>query len=229
MSTPMTYLQLAQRLRREVGANGTGPDSVIGQVGEYQRIADNIADADEEVQQEHDTWAFMSGVFSLTTTATVGTYAPAACTPPVTDLRAWKQAGVRCHLQSVGRASEWPLQWLDQETFDAMYGTGLPMPGVPRHFSANDAGDLLVGPVPNDAYVITGKYARAATRLALDADVPRYPAEFHMLAVYLGMMKYGRFTGAMEIYQDGERLYNKMLLRLRRTQLPAFAPFIPLA
>lgn len=229
MSTPMTYLQLVQRLRREVGASGTGPATVIGQAGEYQRLADNIADADEEVQQEHDSWKFMSGTFSLTTAATVAKYGLAAFTPPITDLRGWKATGAKCYLQSVGRVSEWPLYWMDPDEFDAIYGTGVQGPGVPRYFSTNDAGDMLIGPTPNAAYVITGKYARAASRLAVDADVPKYPAEFHMLAVYLGMMKYGRYTGATEVYQDGERLYNKMLLRMRRTQLPDFAPLIPLA
>lgn len=224
-----TFLQLVQRLRREVGANGTGPASVLDQTGEYQRLVDYISDADEEIQQEHDSWKFMVGTFGLTTIEGVNAYPPELCDPPITDLRAWKERGIKCYLQSAGLANQWVLTYMEPEVFDVTYDMGVRTPGVPLHFSYGDAGELLIGPTPNDAYIVTGKYSRAATRMLVDSDQPKFPAEFHMLAVYLGMMKFGRFTGATEVYADGERLYNKMLQRMRRTQLPQMTIAAPLA
>ena len=67
-----TYLQLCVKLRQEVLAAGTGPSAVTGQVGEYKRIVDWIAQADEEVQQEQDHWNFMTGDLNFNTVADVG-------------------------------------------------------------------------------------------------------------------------------------------------------------
>ncbi len=227
--TGFTYLQLCQRLRREVGANGTGPSSVLGQSGEYQRIVDWIADADEEVQQEHDTWKFMNSPFGVATIPGVNTYPAQLCDPPINDLRIWRERGMKCYDPAVGLNNQWHLSYIDPETWDSTYNTGARTPGMPQHFSYSDANELLVGPTPDRAYTITGVYQRACTRMLVDTDQPKYPAEFHMLAVYLAMMKFGRFTGAAEVYSDGERLYGKMLMRMRRSQLPQMNTFIPLA
>lgn len=224
-----TFLELVQRLRREVGASGVGPASVLGQTGEYQRLIDYVADADEEIQQEHDNWKFMVGTFGLLTIAGVTEYPPELCDPPINDLRAWKERGMKYCLQSAGPASTGRMAHMDYDTWEATYGLPSAAGGPPQYFTSGDAGELLLGPAPDDVYIVTGKYQRAATRMLADTDTPKFPAEFHMLVVYLAMMKYGRYTGATEVYQDGERLYNKMLTRMRRTQLPEMTLAAPLA
>lgn len=224
-----TYLQLCQRLRQEVGASGTGPSTVVNQVGEYKRIVDWIADADQEIQQEHDEWRFMVNDFALDTVLGIASYAASQCTPPVVDLRQWKERTIKCYLLSAGVTDQNELRYIGFEDWDIMYNTGPQTNSRPIHWTIGNEMELLIGPHPADVYRITGLYQRSVSALTLDADVPNYPAEFQMLPVYLAMMKYGRFTAAGEVYADGERLYTKMLNRMRRSQLPRWNRRIPLA
>jgi hypothetical protein len=229
MSTPRTFLQLVQALRREVGAAGSGPTTVVGQTGEYDRLVHYIADADEEIQQELGTWLFMVKSFSLNTVPSQSAYSGADFLTPATDVREWRLRSIKSYLLSGGVGGQWYLDRVDYEVWDAAFNTGTPSPSAPSYWTTSATGQLLLGPAPNAVYRITGEYYRTPTTLTADADVPSYPAEFHMLPVYLAMMKYGRYTGAVEVFQDGQRLYNKLKNRMERTQKPQFNEFIPLA
>lgn len=229
MATPLNYLQLAQRLRLEVGANGTGPDSVLGQSGEYGRIVAWIATADEEVQRRHDNWRFMVGDIAINTVAGVGAYLPAAAIVPVTDLRTWKDRTIKCYLLSAGVSDERLLEYIDYDDWYAIYNTATQMPGQPVHYTIDNNLGILLGPAPNAVYRITAKYQRTVTTLTGNLATPVYPAEFHMLPVYAAMLDYGRFTGAPEVYQSGNLKYNIMLRQMERSQLPRLNRLIPLA
>ncbi len=229
MAVAQTFLQLVQALAVEVRAAGNGPTTVVGQTGEYARLVKWVADADMELQQEHDNWRFMANTFTLNTVVGDDSYAAADCIVPVTDLRMWRERTIKCYLLSAGVTDEGELGYIDYEAWDWMYNTGPQTNSRPIHYTVGDAMELLIGPLPMDVYRISGKYQRSVTKMALDADTPRYPAEFHSLAVYLAMVKYGRFTGAVEVMQDGDRLYKKMMNRMERTQLPRMNHRLPLA
>lgn len=229
MTAPKTYLQLAQALRQEVGASGAGPASVLNQTGEYKRIVDWIAAADEEIQQEHDNWRFMFGTFTLDTVAGDGSYLPTDCTPPLTSFRTWRERTIKCYLLSAGVGAERHLTYVDYDQFDALYNTGMQNASQPVHYTVGDQMQLLLGPKPDGVYRVRGEYCRSVSTLTADSDVPPYPAEFHRLAVYLAMMKYGRFTASQEVFEDGQRLYRQMLRRMERTQLPRLNSFLPMA
>ncbi len=218
MST--TFLQLAVRLRQEVLASGTGPSTVVSQAGELKRIVDWIAEADEEIQQEHDEWKFMVGDFTLNTVADDGSYAASDCVTPITDLRNWKLETFKIYLSATGVSDETRLRWIDYQDWYEKYNTGSQTSQRPVHFTIGNDMSIKLGPKPNAVYRISGEYQKSIDTMTADADVPVYPAEFHKLPLYLGMMKYGRSTGATEVYQDGERLYTKMLRRMERSQLP---------
>lgn len=229
MTAPQTFLQLVQALAIEVRASGTGPTTVAGQTGEYGRLVKWVADADMELQQEHDNWRFMVNTFALNTVVGDGSYAAADCLTPVTDLRSWRERTIKAYLLAAGVSDESELRYIDYEAWYVMYHTGPQTNSRPIHYTVGNAMELLIGPLPMDVYRVSGEYQRSVTKMVADGDTPIYPAEFHYLAVYLAMMKYGRFTGATEVFQDGERLYRKMKNRMERTQLPRMNHRLPLA
>lgn len=229
MTAPQTFLQLVQALAIEVRAAGTGPTTVVGQTGEYGRLVKWVADADMELQQEHDNWKFMVNSFTINTVVGDPSYAAADCIVPVTDLRTWKDRTIKAYLLSAGVSDQSFLTYIDYEEWDAMYNTGPQTNSRPINYTIGNATELLIGPLPMDIYRISGLYQRSVTKMTTDSATPIYPAEFHSLAVYLAMMKYGRFTGALEVFQDGERLYKKMMNRMERTQLPRMNRRLPLA
>ena len=224
-----TYLQLAQRLRQEVGAAGTGPSSVVAQTGEYKRIVDYLADADQELQQEHDNWKFMVNTFAINTIVGVAAYPATACLLPVYDLRSWRDRTIKAYLLSAGLGDESELRFIDYDAWYVMYGTGPQTNSRPIHYTIGNENELLIGPLPMDVYRISGEYQRSVTRLSADTDVPVYPPEFQLLPVYSGMRKYGFYTGAVEVIQNGDALYKKMMRRMERSQLPRMNHLIPLA
>lgn len=225
----MTFLQLARRLRQEVLASGTGPSAVTNQVGELQRIVDWIATSDEDVQRMHNQWKFMVGDFTIDTVAGDNSYAASDCVTPVTNLRDWKRDSFKLYLLANGTADEIPLVYLPYSDWYRIYNTGSQTNSRPFHFTIGNDMSIKVGPTPDAVYRISGEYQKSVTTMTGDSDTPAYPAEYHMLAVYRGMMKYGRSTGAIELYQDGEKEYNRMLNEMELTQLPELELGGPLA
>lgn len=229
MTAAQTFLQLTQALAIEVRASGVGPTTVVGQTGEYGRLVKWIADADMEIQQEHDNWRFMINTFTLNTVVGDASYAPADCIVPITDLRVWRERTIKAYLLSAGVTDEGELRYIDYDAWYWMYGTGPQTNSRPIHYTVGNAMELLIGPLPMDVYRVSGEYQRSVTKMTTDAATPLYPAEFHSLAVYLAMTKYGRFTGASEVETRGMMMYNKMKNRMERTQLPRMNHRLPLA
>lgn len=213
-----TFLQLASRLRQEVGGSGTGPTTVVSQSGEYRRFVDWIATADEDVQRLHNEWRFMVGTFALDTVAADNSYAASDCITPVTDLRDWKQETLKIYQTST--ADETKLHWMDYQDWYEIYATASQSSARPCHWTVGNDQSIKLGPTPDAVYRITGEYQKSVTTMTVDASTPNYPAEYHLLAVYGAMMMYGRYSGANEVYADGSNRYKKMLSEMRRTQLP---------
>lgn len=221
----MTFLEMVQLLREEVGANGTGPAAVAGQTGEYGRLVRYLARADEDVQRKYNEWKFMRGNFSLTTTANIASYSPA--TIGLAKFRDWRWTTFKIRRTVDSPSSETELPYIDYQTYLDI-NIGANSPSMPQCFTVGNAMELLLWPMPNEAYTITGEYQKAVTTLTADADVPAYPSEYHMLAVYRAMMSYGRFTAAQEVYNDGRLNYRTMLKEMSRTQLPRITMGDPL-
>jgi hypothetical protein len=224
-----TFLQLAQRLRQEVSGSGTGPSTTVGQTGELKRLIDWIVEADEEVQQEHDEWKFMVGSFTLDTVASDNSYLAADCITPITDLRNWRIKTFKSYLLSSGTGSECKLSWMDYQEWYDRYNTGAQSNSQPTRFTIGNDMSIKLAATPDAVYRVSGEYQKSVTTLTNNADAPIYPAEFHMLPVYGGMMKHGLYVGAPELYQKGELLYNKMMRRMERSQLPRVNLARPLA
>ena len=229
MAVAMTFLQLCQRLRQEVAATGVGPVTVLNQTGEYKRIVDWLAEADEDIQREHDEWRFMVGTFQINTTVGVGSYSAADCVTPITDLRKWKERRIKCYLLAAGVTDEQLIPYIDYDEWYRRFGTGPQSNSRPMFWTYGNDMELLIGPPPADVYRISGEYQKVVSTLVDDDDVPNYPAEFQMLAVHLARVKYGTYTGASEQIQEGDRLYRKMLSQMRRTQMPRLNQLRPLA
>lgn len=225
----MTFLQLAARLRQECAGNGTGPTAVTGQVGELKRIVDWIVTADEDVQRLHNDWRFMVGSFTLNTVADDNSYAASDCITPVPDLRDWRKETLKIYLLSSGVGNETRLWEMEYQNWYETYNTASQTSQRPNRFAIGNDMSLKLGPTPDAVYRVSGEYQKSVTSLAANADTPVYPAEYHMLPVYAGMMLYGRYTGAAEVYQDGENRYKRMLREMERTQLPRVRMSRPMA
>ena len=81
----MTFLELCQTVRQEVGVSGTGPTTVLNQEGQLKVIIDFVADSDFQIQILWEDWEFLWAQYS--STLSTGVAAPAVAKP--TDLGTW--------------------------------------------------------------------------------------------------------------------------------------------
>ena len=85
----MNYLQLATRLRQEAQMSGTGPVTVLNQVGQMKLVVDWVNQAYEAIQNLHDDWDYLRTDFSFNTIADVQDYSEAAINLPNVAEYAW--------------------------------------------------------------------------------------------------------------------------------------------
>ena len=85
-------------------------------------------------------------------------------------------------------ASEWRLIQLDWERFRQRFIVGQHMPGPPQFWSIGPAGELYVGPTPDQGYTYRFDYRKSLQRLAGDAHTPEMPEDFHDAIVWRALM-----------------------------------------
>lgn len=235
-----TYLQLVTRFHSECEAAGSGPSAVAGQSGESLRSVNWVAQAYTELQERHQDWRWLRSTWTLNTVAGTDSYAYTSATDSrlsatISRFSHWwpfddnGHLNVKSYLSSGGVGTEGYLIYLPWSNFRSIYKIGTQNNSVPAHFTIDPQNKLVLGPKPNDVFVVSGEYQMSPQILADDGDTPEMPAQFHTLIVYDAMKKYGAAKGAPEVFQRGEYEGNKMLRTLEQNQRPAMQLAEPLA
>lgn len=231
----MTYLELVQRLRIETGYTNTGPNTLVGVSGAHERATAWIATAYTELQNRHD-WRWLRKTFTLNTTSGTAAYAGSDATDSdgaVTRLKRWRLEDPwnppKCYLSSAGVGTEGWLAFLPWEHFRSIYRVGAQNNGHPRHVTIDPDDNLVLGPTPDDIYVVSGEYHRTAQVLSVNADTPEMPSDYHMAIVYAAMGKYGMYDNAPETATRARVEGRSILRQLEATQLPKMRRAGPMA
>lgn len=224
-----TFLALCQRLRQEAGISGTGPYSVLGQVGESKKVVDWIATAYQDIQNLHSEWDFLRTEVSFDTTAGLNNYTKATISVP--EYGEWVSDSFRSYLTASGVASEQFMNWCNWMRFRDTYvfGSNRTLQGFPRYLAQKPDKSLIMYPTPNDEYTINGEYFQRAHAMAADADEPLIPTEYRLVIVWRALMFYAGSYNAPELYAVGEAEYKRILRRLEHTNLQPIELGGPLA
>ena len=105
----MTFLELCQTVRQEVGVSGTGPTTVLNQEGQLKVIVDFVADSDFQIQILWEDWEFLWAQYS--STLSTGVAAPAVAKP--TDLGTWDMRSFYLDYTTNESAFLAPLSYID--------------------------------------------------------------------------------------------------------------------
>lgn len=229
-----TFLQLCQKLKEKTIDSGTGPSTTTGQVGQLAKLVSQISEGWARLQQDREDWKWMRKSFYVDTVASDGAYAYTDCTDTVSlvaiaRFSRWYQDCFKAYLSSEGVGVEYPLIWMDWETFRRIYRYGTQTDGQPAHVSVDPTQAFVLGPKPSAVYRVSGDYQIGPQIMTADADIPEMPTRFHDLVVYEAMMEYGFNSVAPEALQfaqiEGSRLKNALEL----DQLPSMVYADPLA
>jgi hypothetical protein len=212
----MTFLEIAQRTRTEAGLGGSGPSTVVGQVGELGRVVGWVQAAYTDIQDKNGDWQFLRGDFSFNTASGgSGNYLSSL----VTNFAEWEKKSFRCYLVSTGAVDEKWLKFRPWDSFRDLYimGANRTVVGRPIEFTIKPDQSIQLWPIPDNIYNINGEFYRRAYSFAADVDVPVFP-RFHMAIVYNAVMKYAAWANNPTTFAYGEREYNRLLAKLENTQ-----------
>lgn len=214
-----TFLTLCQDLRREAGISGSGPTSVVSQSGENARIVNWVNAAWRDIQRKHQEWLWMRAEYSFATTPDDYDYS-AAEAGIASRFRRWELNAARVYQTSLGVSDQVPLIYMPYEYFRDIYLTGTQTAGRPVCFTVGPGLKLLIGPKPNASYTISGEYYRGVQTLAVDADIPELPEDFHDMIWQGALIKYAFYESAPEVLGSAKGAYRQLMFQLEQNQLP---------
>ncbi|MDI6789399.1 MAG: hypothetical protein QME44_01730 [Thermodesulfobacteriota bacterium] len=207
----MNYLELCQKARRECGIQGSGPTTVIGQVGILQKLVDWIADADEEICSRWFDWNFLWTSHSASTIAGIATYIKPA------DLGVWdpKSFYLDYTLATYSLLSELEYRhWRDS------YRNGVKTNARPSHFVRKPSGDIILEAPPDAIYTLTADYWKTITRISANASATLIPDRFQRVIIARAKMFFAEDQNAPEIMQSSVQEYNELMDKLEAAELP---------
>ena len=219
----MNFIQLVSRLSVECGEAGNGPLTTVGQTGMAGNLVNWINAAWIDIQAASQDWEWLRKGASCVTIAGTPNYAPTGTAGfGLSDFGMWDQDTFRSYVTSVGAASEMFLDKMGYDDWRNTYYFNANRSILTRPVNIAVAWDksIVLGPIPDVGYTITGIYYSAPVSMALDGDIPTLPAQFHLGIVYRAMMFYGLFQSANEVYERGDAEFSKMMARLNIDQLP---------
>lgn len=232
---PITFLQLVNKLALEsmISTSAATVTDTANQTGMAARFVEWVAAAHRDVQDRHDNWRWLRSTWSVNTVAATDTYAYGACTDTrltgaIDRFSHWiyldddGSHNTKKYLTSGGVAGESWLIYLPWSAFRLIYKRGPQQlnQGPPIHFTVDPQNKVVIGPIPDGIYTISGEYQMGAKDFASKNDTPEWPARFHDLVVWFALEKYGRSSAAGEAIAKAEIMSSRLMRRLERDQLP---------
>lgn len=223
----MTFLELVSKAAEKCGISGT-VISVAGNSGEFARMVNWVNESWHDIQLGNSNWDWMRYEFTFNTTANDDEYTPTEA--GATLFSKWHTDTLRIFKTASGIGDEQFFVETDYLNFRNTYRFGPQVPGRPTMFAVKPRGSsLLIGLIPDDVYTIYGEYQRRPSYMAVDADVPDMPEEYHMAIVHAARIKYAAFENAPEVMSEAQRDYDRVMGNLASTQLGDISTGSPLA
>jgi len=209
----MTYLELCQTVRQEVGVSGTGPSTVLNQEGQLKVIVDFVAEADYQIQSLWHDWNFLWAQYS--STLSTGTRGPATGKP--TDFSNWDMRSFFLDYTTDDSINLSPLSYVD---WRSDFRQGVATNSSPTYFVIQPDENVIVEPPPDKAYTITADYWKTPTRLAANADESAIPTQYHRIIVARAKTMWAEREEAPEILLASVAEYQDLLDKLESQSLP---------
>lgn len=218
-----SFLELCASVARESGAVSAAPSSVSNQTGRQLKCVEWTREAWTQIQNDNADWSFLRSEFTSQLLANVMTYAPASFSLPsgVTKWLMDLPERQSMTIYPVGaQDQEVPLRQISYDLWRERFNRGVHDPLQPVYWASAPDGSFLVGPKPDQAYVIRGEYVRQPQVLALDGDVPIMPAQYHNAIVWRACALLAEHDEAPMARQSAALKYDAIYRDMVRDLLP---------
>jgi hypothetical protein len=218
-----TFLELCANLARESGAVGSAPASVVNQTGRQGKCVEWVRQAWTQIQADNPDWSFLRQEFSGTLSVDVMEYAPGSFA--ITSFARWipDVSGYQpMTIYPAGQQEqECTLRQLDYVSWRTSYNRGVHDAAKPVRWAIHPDGSFLVGPKPDQGYIVRGEYQRGPQNLVADGDIPIMPAQYHDAIVWRAAMMLAEHDEAPVAHQGAQLKYSAILTSMVRDLLPA--------
>jgi hypothetical protein len=215
-----SFLTLAQELVSELGIGGANqgasvPTTVVDQTGQLWNAVNWIIKANNNINLLHTDWQYLAAEYSENLSIA------STAVPVHSGAESVKMWDRRSFWLNRNTSQAAPLTWVDWEVFrtDYLPGATPTSNSKPTLITQKRDGSLIVD-VPSDlAYTLTGEFYKVPDLLAVDADIPEMPVEYHRLVICEAAVKYGNKEAALEVINGMEAEYAYLIEKLEGDQL----------
>ena len=210
----MTFLELCQTVRQEVGVSGTGPTTVLSQEGQLKVIVDFVAASDFEIQVIWEDWDFLWAQYS----STLATSVKEPILQKPTDLGTWD---LRSFYLNYTTDDSTHLSYLSYVDWRKDFRQGTQTDTTPSYVVVQPDQNVFVDPPPDGAFTITADYWKTPTLMAANATVSPIPVQYHRIIVARAKSMWAEREEAPDILIASSAEYADLLDKLESSQLPA--------
>ena len=217
----MNFLQIAQRIRQEMGTGGLGPSTLLAQFGEDKQYTDWTREAYIDVLNYARDWNFLWKEFQFNGN---GEREYGEAEHGLTDVGTWNVDT----FYALQNGAMYPLHFIPWDEF-RLYQASITANGMPAWFSIQPSGKLVFDAAPQASVSIGGEYFIKPDTEILAEGQPVFPERYHMIVVWRGLMLAAAYYAEPDKYAHGENMYNRMLAQMTARELPAMRLGSPLA
>ncbi len=204
----MTFLELCQTVRNELGLSGEGPSSVTNQTGQTRQLVSFVATADMLIQTLYADWKFLWKEWELQTVSGQEVYSQPS------DLSMWDMESFYLDW-GTNNATKLTVQ---NNKEDVMYAWEREV-STPAKIIFLPDGNIKLNPIPDDIYTITGSYYSTPVYMTGNTSVSAIPAQFHRIIVARAKMLYAEAEEVFTMLQSYAVEYEQMLDKLESHSL----------
>jgi hypothetical protein len=231
----VTYLEICNQVAFLSGTfpSLTAISTVTGQTGRKAQAVNWTRLAWEQIQTIRQDWLWMRTEFDGAVLAPTQRFEASDFAIDPDRFSRWVysprgDSGFTLYLTATGVSDEQPLRYIGWNEFRRAYLRGVQIAARPGVFTVDTAGQLVLGPAPDDDYTITGEFQKSPQVMTANGDVPEMPAENHWLIVYRALCFLAVNDEAVQQDPAWRLEYRAELSKLERAQLPKMAEADPL-
>lgn len=208
-----TFLELTKAARRACDISGTGPVSVKNNTGDYEKIVEWVALADQELQSRWFDWDFLH-VSTWSTATIIGV--PSVIAPD--NLGTWD---VDSFYLNYSLPSSAKLTSMDYKEWRKSMRQGTQINQQPVYVVVKPDLSLILQSPPNAVYTLTADYWKRPAKMVENTDTSPIPEEYERIIISRVKMMYAEDGGSMTLLQSAQIEFDDLLDKLEAKYLPS--------
>lgn len=208
-----TFLDLCKAARRACGISGTGLTTVKNNTGDYEKIVEWVALADQELQSRWFDWDFLHvSTWSTSTIAGV----PTVIAP--TDIGSWDLDSFYLNYSLPTGTKLTPMEYKE---WRKTMRQGTQINQRPTNVVVKPDLSLILQSPPDAVYTLTADYWKRPAKMTENTDTSPIPEEYERIIISRVKMMYAEDGGSMVLLQAAQIEFDDLLDKLEAKYLPS--------